>query len=544
MALDFEPDQPALNFGPRHHARWSSREFLLWPAWAYRVVAPRVRRREFNVLQRAIMGLCRAGVPRVEQIAEHLSVHKDLVGFIVAELSDLGYLDQHGLPTVHGERALEGDAFEAHDMVAGYVFQDPWRGDLWPRFTESLHYCELEFSERGFPSVVLGTTGKPRRYRAFSVLPRNHPSPSTPRAEEVVHAVAQHTRGLRFRGSSDHDEDPIGDFVASGVQISRVSFVEEEPQAVSLLTYLYVPEAPDDAMDWYACDPFGLGQSSLLRRRVEAVMGGDQGLFTVVDQLVGGALHGGYEEQQQWLKRVELKAGLEVEHRLTVEIRGHSAFGQLLDLEAARQEMVALGAGCSDRKIQEVLRAGSKVLEAVFSSIAAEHPLGEVWHRVYNQALDKRTQEVRYTPLRDPQLCSEIYRRAFASLGFKPPIPGGFLSPKPGNVRSVCGRGGHWRLRPLVTATALRAQHDPGHPLARAATQSPELLELLDSIASTGGAAGHAAADSISAEEAEQHVERVYEAVAVLLGLDLTHLEPSQEETGGSHGETKEQQEH
>lgn len=98
MAFNFTPERPALNFGPRSHARWSSRRFLLWPTWAYRVVAPRVRQREFNVLQRAVMGLCRAGVHRVDSIAEHLSVHTDLAAFILVELKDLGYIDQHGLP--------------------------------------------------------------------------------------------------------------------------------------------------------------------------------------------------------------------------------------------------------------------------------------------------------------------------------------------------------------------------------------------------------------------------------------------------------------
>src|SRR5690606_42085731 len=70
-----------------------------------------------------------------------------------------------------------------HDAlpISGYVFQVPWSGDLWPRFVESLDYCELEFNENGFPSVLLGTTGKPRRYRTFTVLPRAQLSPSTDR---------------------------------------------------------------------------------------------------------------------------------------------------------------------------------------------------------------------------------------------------------------------------------------------------------------------------------------------------------------------------
>jgi len=536
MAFNFTPERPALNFGPRHHARWSSRQFLLWPAWAYRVVAPRVRQRKLNVLQRAIMGLCRAGVSRVDSIAEHLSVHTDLVAFILSELGDLGYLDQHGLPTEHGARVLEDDSFETQEMVAGYVFQDPWSGDLWPRFVESLDYCELEFNENGFPSVLLGTTGKPRRYRTFTVLPRAQLSPSTPSAAAVVQAVAQHRKGLRFKDADDRDDEALGNFVASGVQISRVSFVEEEPQAVFLLTYLYVPESDAGATDWYACDPFGLGQSVRLRRRVEAVMHDVPGLFGVVNQLVGETLHAGYEDQQRWLETIQLQAGLEIDRRLTVGFRTHSAFDQVLELEAARQEMRSLGRDCPERKINEVLRAGVKVLEAVFSSIAATHPLGDIWKRVYVSRVDRRTGRQHLAQQQDRSVYAATYEGAFRSLGFTAPIPEAFLNVKPGQVRSVSEYRDSWRLRPLVTATALLAQRDPTHPLSRAAARSPALIGAIDEVAAAGGGAGHANADSIAPQLAERHADKVYDVVSVLLGRDEARSNSPRESTGGSQG--------
>lgn len=519
MAFNFTPERPALNFGPRHHARWSSRQFLLWPAWAYRVVAPRVRQRKFNVLQRAIMGLCRAGVHRVDAIAEHLSVHADLAAFILSELRDLGYLDQHGLPTEHGIKVLEDDSFETQEMVAGYVFQDPWSGDLWPRFVESLDYCELEFNENGFPSVLLGTTGKPRRHRTFTVLPRAQLSPSTPSAAAVVQAVAQHRKGLRFKDADDHDDEALGNFVASGVQISRVSFVEEEPQAVFLLTYLYLPESDAGATDWYACDPFGLGQSVRLRRRVETVMHDVPGLFDVVNQLVGETLHAGYEEQQRWLETIQLQAGLEIDRRLTVGFRTHRAFEQMLELEAARQEMRSLGRDCPERRINGVLRAGVKVLEAVFSSIADTHPLGDIWKRVYVSRIDPRTGKQHLAQQQDCGVYSATYEGAFRSLGFAAPIPKAFLNVKPGQLRAVSEYGDSWRLRPLVSATALAAQRDSTHPLALAAARAPDLIRAIDEIATAGGGAGHANADSVAPQLAEQHADRVYDVVSVLLDL-------------------------
>ena len=534
--FNFTPVAPALNFRPRHHARWSSRQFLLWPAWAYRVVAPRVRQRKLDVLQRAIMGLCRASVHRVDSIAEHLSVHTDLVAFILSELMDLGYLDQHGLPTEQGARVLEDDSFETQEMVAGYVFQDPWSGDLWPRFVESLDYCELDFSESGFPSVLLGTTGKPRRYRTFTVLPRAQVSPATPSAAAVVQAVAQHRKGLRFKETDESYDEGFGSFVASGVQINRVSFINDEPQAVFLLTYLYVPESDLGATDWYACDPFGLGQSVRLRRRVEAVMHEVPGLFGVVNQLVGETLHASYEDQQRWLETIHLKAGLEIDRRLTVSFRTSSVFEQVLELESARQEMRSIGRDCPERKIKEVLRAGVKVLEAVFSSIAVTYPLGDIWKRVWVSRVDRRTGRQHLAPQQDRSVYSATYEGAFRSLGFAAPVPDALLNVKPGQVRSVAEYRDSWRLRPFVTATALLAQRDPAHPLARAAARSPGLIGAIDEIATVGGGAGHANGGSAAPQLAEQLTEKVYDVVSILLELGEARSDSSRESTGGSHG--------
>ena len=192
MGFSFTPENPVLYFGPRHHARWASREFLLWPAWAYRVVAPQIRRRSLNVLQRAVLGLCRAGSFKATGISADLSIHVDLAAFVLRELSDLGYLDKAGCPNARGMKVLVDDAIETHKMLAGYVFQDPWRGDLWPRFVEQLDYCELDYNSNGFPTLVLGTVGRPKRWPAFTVLPKVGVAPAMPSPSSIVEAVSRH----------------------------------------------------------------------------------------------------------------------------------------------------------------------------------------------------------------------------------------------------------------------------------------------------------------------------------------------------------------
>lgn len=536
MAFNFTPELPVLNFGPKHHARWRTRKYVLWPAFAYRVVAPRVRRRKLNVLQRAIMGLCRAGLYRADVIAEHLSIHIDLAALIVAELSDLSYLDALGLPTERGMRVLEDDAVEAEDMVAGYVFQDPWKGDLWPRFVESLDYCELRYRAHGFPSLLFGSTGKQRSEQAFMVLPRSQLSPLTPSAKAIVEAVRSHRSGLRFKDAIENDDEFSGDFTASGVQIERVSFIEEDPQAVFLMTYLYVPESESGALDWFACDPFGIGRSARLRRRVEEAMRDDPNLFSLVNTLVGETLHLRYSDQRQWQEAIEMQAAFEVGRQLAVNVREHPSFEHLLAMESARLEMRALGEGCPERKIKEAMRCGLKVLESVFAAMTRANPLGDVWKRVYVRRFDQKRQAWILIQEPDREVLEATYRGAIRDVGFSEPIPESLLKVPPGQVRSVADYGQLWRLRPLLAATLLLAQADPTHPMRGAAQTDAHLLAKLEDIASTGGGAGHADGGSVSVEEAENIVNKTYAAVSTLLGLGSERAIHTISDAGGTSG--------
>lgn len=537
MASKFTPETFVLNFSPRSHARWSSREFLLWPTWAHKVVAPRIRERKLNVLQRAVMGLCRAGVSRTETIAEHLTVHCDLAAFIFTELSEAGYLNRQGLPTQSGLRVLEEEALETQEMVAGFVFQDPWTGDLWPRFVEILDYCEREFKENGFPVLLLGTKGKPRYETPYTVIPHIDVDPGTPSASAVVQAISRHRKGLRFQDENDFEVDSLGSFVASGVQLSRVSFVEEAPQPYFLMTYLYVPELDTGALDWFACDPFGLGQNVSLRRQIEKLMKDDFTLQSVANRLLGNSLHSSYADQQRWLEGIRVKAGLEIDGKLGVNFRTHPAFDQVLAMESTCCEMRVYGTECPNYKIEDVLQAGRKVLEAVFKSLTDAHPLGDIWKRVYTQRLDKRTGEQNYAPQPDRSIFRATYEGAFRSLGFAEPFPDSLLNVKPGQIRSVAEYNDTWRLRPLVTATALLAQREPAHPLAQVAKTASGLLVTIEEVASAGGAAVHANEGSVSHDHAEQHVNKVYKIISALLGLTDSEPDISNKSNGDLHGQ-------
>ena len=521
MAYSFTPELPVLNFSPRAHVRPARREYLLWPAWAYRVVAPRVRDRQLNMFQRAVLGLCRAGVVEVEKIGEKLAIHSDLAVFILFELMNLGYVAADGLPTQPGLRILDEDVIEAQDMVAGYVFQDPWNGDLWPRFVERLDYCELEYAENGFPRLLLGSTGKPWRQTAFMVSPSDAFEVSQPSPLSVIAAVSGHRKGLRHADNlTDWDEgvNPSG-FAPSAVHIDRVSFVEEAPKAVFLVTYLYLAEGSAEGADWYVCDPFGFGAGVRLRRRVEQVMQTSQSLYNVVDRLVSRGVHDGLEEQKHWVEQLRARAALQVERRLTLNVRTHDAFEQIVNMEFAHQEVSQLSAACPGMKLQVALRECVKVLESLFAAMAREYPLGAAKDRVYVSRIEPRNGYRCIVPVLDKALLAATYRSAALAVGFTEPIPRAMLNVPAGQIQSVALYQQYWRLRPLVMATILAAQLDGEHPLRRAARQAPQLLCEIDDVASEGGKAGHANDQPPTADDVERTVERTYAVVGVLTGL-------------------------
>ncbi|MEZ4302312.1 MAG: hypothetical protein R3B70_45715 [Polyangiaceae bacterium] len=163
MVSSFPRDAAVLDLGPHAPVRHGDRHYLLWPAWAYRVVAPEVKSRQLNVLQKAALGLCRAGVGTAERIAEKLCLHVDLAAQICLELQGKALIDGRSLPTQEGLIVLQEETLSEHRLVTGHVFQDPWRGDQLARASSPGSTIRPWRRPGEILEADLGTTGSPRR---------------------------------------------------------------------------------------------------------------------------------------------------------------------------------------------------------------------------------------------------------------------------------------------------------------------------------------------------------------------------------------------
>jgi hypothetical protein len=130
--------------------------------------------------------------------------------------------------------------------------------------------------------------------------------------------------------------------------------------------------------------------------------------------------------------------------------------------------------------------------------------------------VNPETGEETYQPQDNKKFREAVYRGAFKAIGFEEPFPNSFLNIKAGQIRSVAQYEDSWRLRALVTATALQAERCPSHPLRLAAKHHPRLLDELEDVASRGGKAGHAGSNEVSLEVVRQHVASIYSLVDAL----------------------------
>jgi hypothetical protein len=461
--------------------------WLLWPALAWRVVAPSPRPRKLNVLQRAVLGLCVAGTTRAEEIGTRLLIATDLAALIVTELQGNGWLDVRGTCTDAGRRTLEDDESEAvHDQTVGWVFTDPFSGETWPRFhAGELPHANVESPARDRWTLVTGTAGNPRREPAFEVRPRGGEAVrrQQPRPEDVLRAVRAHRRHHAW------EDEPVA---ADAPVVQRVSFVSELPTAclLAVRTWLAAPG------EWRVDDPFGIGDSVRLRRWIEERLDDDHGLHDWLAPVAGG------DPEATDPVSLAQAAAWEIETALTIAIRERRAFHErLVAMQRALKEAEVDGSPAD--KWDDVAVKAQRAAERLFLELCNAH-----------------SPRTRLTQDRDCNMA--LVDQLAAAAGFEAPLPPSLSRVRGGKIEHAA-REGSGSLRPLVLLALLGTAGFPEHPLARAARAEPRLLHRLDALASTRDRAAHEGPSHVRRALSERHqpiregVETVIAATKLLL---------------------------
>lgn len=510
MVFDFRTDAPVLNLGPRAHVRpVSNREYLLWPALAYRVVSPAAADEDLNFLQKAVLGLCAAGCRSPEELSARLHIHEELTVLILEELRRRRLIDREGVTERAVTKLRVTDRGRSDAIVAGWVFQDPWTGELWPRFVTSLDYCQTETDNDGFVSVALGSTGNPRRYRAFMQLPPREAGISQPTAIQVLRAAEAHRRSLRRAKESQHSPDDSSPIDTK--RLEKIGLIEPQPRPVFLLTYLYLADTGNLADDWYVCEPFGFDPSANFRTDLELRTRESQGLLGTLQRLLGRSLHGDIEHYRVWKDRLREDAELRVDLSLTIAARELLSYPHLVEMEMGLGEAAADASTFALRTVASACRAA---LEALFQHLASHYSLRGISNGLYTGNV----------PNRNRQFIQDCYRVAARTIGLAGELPLQLLKVKPEHIKAVCEYNDSWRLRPSIVATLLLAARQADHPLRTAVQRVPDIFNRLEAVADISGEAIHSRDITFTLEDVRASVRTVYEVTSILMNLSYEEV--------------------
>lgn len=472
--------------------------FILYPAFAFRVIAPKQIETELNILERAVLGLCQAGVRKAVAIAELLSIHEELAARVLRILQSKLAITSEGEIATGGKQALMNDTIATEEPVAGYVFQDPWSQRLWPWFVQRLTYAENVIRADGFQDLVRGNAGNPRRESAFTLLPKDDVAGVAPRPAEVLGVVRKHAR--RSRGPDEpmvEDESTSFTLVADAPRLERITHIESEPRRVYLAMMVYSPVIVIDGNRWEVADPFGGGRSKLAREAIARQVESDSELKRVVNQLLGETNNDTGSSLAGVIAELEFAATMHVTNRIGSDSRGRSLFDSAVAMERAAREAESAGDSCPPDKLDDVVVKAQIVAERALAKIHELHGNRELW-RIFKGA--DRTD-------------ATLVNKAAEVVGFATPIP-----PKLASLRVESIRRAHYgsgeSLRPRLVTALLSAQYKLGHPLRTAAAHRPEMLEALDNLAeirnTRSAHAGTTEMPSLTLSSLRYHIEIVY----------------------------------
>ena len=507
-----------LNYGPRAaHKDYDrmGRVYLVWPCAAWRVVAPAPSDQGINLLQKAVLGMWCSNSYSVTEVATKLHLHPHLIESIGMELVRSGWVDQKSLrPTSKGFDILEKEELIMDTLVTGWVFQDPWSGELWPNFSQQL---QLQETTPGFGSgrltLVLDSKKGTRKVPAW--IFDAPASPVQPSSAMILRAVKQCRRREEQKKSMRLDASDMMGIVGEDSQemLARITSISDRPEPAGLVTFGYLPKG--GAFQPQICDPFGFGCDEKMWRQLQRIARDDEGAAGAQREFLRFAQIKDAPAFEELLDQQQKIAESEVVARLSLDIKVNYAVFEHLVAAAKSLSLARATEGDSQSDLGSVMQSCRRTLEALLKSIARIAPLGNA-HALLNGdvTMDRATVD-----------------QIAQSIGLKLPLPGMFQmdksggKPNKGLIIGICRDIGNvYKLPSAVIATLLATALHPAHPLKTASAKDADLLHKLARIIDLGNAGSHDDSHNpspkrFSISEAEEMWELIIQSTGNLLNL-------------------------
>ena len=459
MQLVFDRTTPVVDFGETPSPR--SWRWILWPAYAYKVMIPSRGNPPFNIFQRAVLDLCQAGIRDPELIAERLGFPSpDLFVSIVEQLQSMNALDSHRALTDSAKRLLadEADVPDVEDI--GYVFVDAHSRYLWPR----LHRGRLPFinadmktENEGFAKLTRGDEGSPKTVFARILSPTPSKLLSEPSAFDVQKAVRLHARQVRAL-SREQSQNGESSSAVSDLIAKKVRLLGTEPELVFVAAAVFMPKDARQS-SWFVTDPCGLGVSEVLRVcLVKLAQEGKYDVKEMLEELTGEALHVDDGDFALFLAEANRVAALRVSKHL-----GNAA--NVLPIKVLEQLARADEKSKSKKTkdIETFFADAYAAIENTFSWLVSLHPDTSVLASLAPEALSNES----------------FLRQIAERLGFTTSDKSNvFFKIRRGVVKgALCN--GNTMLPGCLAAALLAANGSSKHPLATLALKNPNAFVFL-----------------------------------------------------------------
>jgi len=516
MGPEFDRRTPVLAFEPKlPSGRDLARNYILWPVLGYQVVAPESVGEEMDILEKAVLGLCRAGVRSAVEQAAALRMHPELVAYVLDGLVQAGSVTGEGRPTERGLTALQADGQVAGELVTGWVFQDPWQLELWPRFYRGVQFFETEIVDNHV-KLDLGTLGRPDSHGTFSVFPPQGLPLRTPRPEDVLEAVRLGAKARRFqeRGGDqgfDPDDEDADDVIPEVVtmhdrhrDIARVCRVLEDPHPYYIAIQAYLPKG-EAVKNWETVSPFSRRPNHRLREWIAREAKENKGLKSWLAHLSGEAYARANPDEA--LRLAEADALRRVEEALPAM--------QQLAIPASEMDGLVRALGMAE---EDAARVGNTPERG--RDVAAKAGLVlETFVRLLNGVEDFRhISAIDLVPAGLTERDHKAVTRPMVNQAVKDltgrEAPHGLLArSRPDNLRSALLPTNRESGRARMAAMVLHAKFIPEHPLRTACEGDPDLIVKFDRVYQARNEANHDNPRAFSSDEARSLLRDTYDVL-------------------------------
>ncbi len=505
----FDNPRGVLNFG----VPWKTEgiEYLLWPVLAYRLTAPVVPvRHKSNPLEKAVLGLLRSGVSNLDELSELLGLAPELVQLITRRLAE-GYqpaLDSKLRLTDYGCKILDDADEGSLRETTGWIFQDPWTGELWDKFVVNLPTVPIVGEKKvrsGYaPEIDLGTEGKPFIYAPWIIEP-NSVAHVQPQAADILRAVR-----LLDSDNTEHDDDGAKRF--KDADVGKVSYLDAKPEAMYCVTALkaHINSGSGDA--WSIGDPFRPGKESIrMRRTLTLRLAAYPFIAERLAKLLGlqNVDHGNL--LADFFKGADAVAELEIAHRFGTLADKYDTKDRLVELARKLRIMQAVGNGADP---EPVLLASGKVAERLMKQVLAT-------------VSEKRRREIsELLKLIRGKKCFALLgldtEKTILELGYAE-VPRALLNVDQSKLKHALLTGSE-SLMPLTLATVLGAFMSERHPMKVLAEKNPNLLADIAAISDGRNPVAHDGVGGTTPSQMVAHANDLAEKAMILAETILNAL--------------------